>query len=94
MMIQEKLILKQDSAILKQIIQCLDCNYTEFAQVLEIGVSTLEHYRRGTRQFKLSMRQVKILAALLREIGLSLEDLPDDWIIEKPPNHNHIEPSI
>ena len=93
-MIQEKLILKQDSVILKQILECLDCNYTEFAQILGIGRTTLEQYRRGSRQFKLSMRQIKILSHLLREVGLALEELPDDWIIEKPNQTNHIEPSI
>jgi transcriptional regulator with XRE-family HTH domain len=83
MMIQEKLILTQDSPILKQVLKCLGLNYTEFAKKLEMGVTTLEQYRRGTRQFRLTIRQVKILISLLREVGLSIEDLPDDWIIEK-----------
>ncbi len=83
MMIQEKLILIEDRPILKQIIDRLGLNYTQFAKKMEIALTSLEYYRRGTRQFKLSTRQVKILISLLRQVGLSIEDLPDDWIIEK-----------
>jgi predicted transcriptional regulator len=83
MMIQEKLILTQDRPILKQIIDRLGLNYTEFAKKMEIALTSLEYYRRGTRQFKLSTRQFKILLSLLREVGLTIEELPDDWIVER-----------
>lgn len=82
-MIQEKLVLTQDCPILKQIIGALGLNYTQFAKRMEMALTSLEYYRRGTRQFKLSTRQIKILISLLQEVGLSIEDLPDDWIIDK-----------
>lgn len=93
MLVQIELILKQDQPVLRQILKPLGLSYVQFARRLEIDIATLEKYRRGDRQFRFSTHQAKVLIDLLDQVGLTLKDLPDDWIIEKP-NRNHIEPSI
>ena len=87
MIVQDRLITTSDQPILKQILKPLRLNYTRFAKRLEIDVTTLERYRCGERQLRLNTRQIKIMIELLSEVGLTFSDLPDDWIIEKPPNN-------
>ena len=86
MVVQDRLVISTDKPILKQILKSLRFSYTKFAKEIGVSIITLEGYRRGTRQFKLNMRQIKTLIALLAEVGLQIEDLPDDWIIDKPNN--------
>ena len=94
MLVQIELILKEDQPVLRQILKPLDLSYVQFARRLEIDIATLEKYRRGDRQFRFSTYQAKILIDLLDQVGLTLNDLPDDWIIEtQHRNKNHPKPS-
>jgi transcriptional regulator with XRE-family HTH domain len=86
MVVQDRLVISLERPILKQILKLLGFSYVQFAQELDIGITTLEQYRRGTRQFRLNMEQFKTLISLLDEVGLTIHDLPNDWIIDKPNN--------
>lgn len=83
MVVQCKVVLTNEKPVLLQILKPLGLNYADFARRLEIGISTLENYRRGTRQFRLTTRQIKILISILDEVGIDIRDLPDDWILDK-----------
>lgn len=83
MVVQNKLMISPDQPVLLQILKPLGLNYVQFARRLNIGISTLENYRRGTRKLRMSTDQVKTLVSLLEEVGLDIRELPDDWILDK-----------
>ena len=83
MLVQNELIIIKDQPVLKQILKPLGIKYVEFARSLEIDIATLEKYRRGSRQFRFNTRQAKVIINILEQVGLTIDDLPDDWIIEK-----------
>jgi succinate dehydrogenase flavin-adding protein (antitoxin of CptAB toxin-antitoxin module) len=78
----KRLYLATDRPVLHQLLEAWDINFTEFSRILEVKDKTLLRYRKGQRKFTLNTKQIKILHKMLDEIGLSFDDLPDDWIVE------------
>jgi transcriptional regulator with XRE-family HTH domain len=83
-MIEQKLILKKEIPVLDQILDVHNLSYNQFSEKLSISPNTLLQYRKGKREFKLNMKQIKVLSDLLDVFGVALDDLPEDWILEAP----------
>lgn len=82
-MIEEKFHLATDKPVLTQIIKWHNLTYKELALRLNTTERTLQRIRKGDIGLKLNMHQIKVLSELLRPFDTRLEDLPDDWILEK-----------
>lgn len=82
-MIDEKVELKTDIPVLEQIVKVHNLTYKELAEKLEITDGGLRKVRSGKNGFKMTMSQVRTLAILLKPFEVRLEDLPDDWMVEK-----------
>ncbi len=82
-MIDEKVKLETDRPVFEQIIAFHKITYKQLAKKLEITDGALRNIRNGDRSFKMSMSQVKALSELLKPFDIRLEDLPNDWFIEK-----------
>lgn len=72
--------------VLEQLLNEWNLDYIKFSKLLGFNRISLWQYRIGRREFRLSMTQIKTLESMLKEIGLSLVDLPDDWILDDPEN--------
>ncbi len=81
-MTQAKVHLQTNRPILDQILDVNKLTYEEFASRLGVSESKLRGIRSGNIRFWLSMEQVKVLAELLRPLGIHLEELSNNWIIE------------
>ena len=86
MIVQNKLSLSLEKPILRQILNMVGLSYVEFAQLLNINIKTLEHYRSGYSKPRFSISQIKAMLLILDAAGINIHDLPDDWIIDKPNN--------
>ena len=86
MVVQNRLIITSDQSVLPQIIKPLGLNYRQFARRIGVSINNLDNYRYGRRQCKFTTAQWKALHILFDEVGLQIEDLPDDWILDK---HNN-----
>lgn len=62
---------------LKSIREALGMSQQEMAQRLGVAVSTVSRWETGKTPPLLTLPQVKAFAAMLREIGLGVESLPD-----------------
>ena len=82
-MIEEKNTLVTKKPVLKMILEHHKLTYKSFSEKIGITDSGLRRVRLGNTTFKMSMRQMKTLQSLLKPLGLRLEDLPNDWMIEK-----------
>ncbi len=82
-MIKQIVKLSQDKPVIEQILEAHNFSYNDLADVLEINSETLRRYRKGERDFRLSMRQIKIINDLLLPFNINICELPDDWILEK-----------
>jgi len=64
---------------LKQVRERLGMTQEEFADALGLSRNTINRYERGIHQrIALSVGQIKRLVELMKQAGLSIEDLPDD----------------
>ena len=68
--------------MIEQILEAHNFSYNELADILGINSETLRRYRKGERDFRLSMRQIKIINDLLLPLNINICELPDDWILE------------
>ena len=82
-MIEENHALAKEKSVLEKILDHHKLTYKEFSEKIELSDSGLRRIRTGNRAFKMSMQQMKTLQSLLKPLGLKLEDLPNDWMIEK-----------
>jgi transcriptional regulator with XRE-family HTH domain len=82
-MIEEKVQLVPNRPVLDQIVEIHGLSYKELSKKLELTDGALRKIRRGSVKFKMTMRQVKVFQKLLEPFDKRLEDLPDDWILEK-----------
>jgi transcriptional regulator with XRE-family HTH domain len=82
-MIDEKVELKTDRPVFEQIIKVHQLTYKQLAKELKITDGALRKVRSGDRGFKMTMSQVKTLSKLLKPFDIRLEDLPEDWMVEK-----------
>lgn len=82
-MIEEKRKNATETAVLNLLLDYHKLTYKTFSKKIGITTSGLRKVRAGDNGFKMSMRQVKTLQALLKPLGLRLEELPDDWLVEK-----------
>jgi transcriptional regulator with XRE-family HTH domain len=90
-MINPKLIKIHDQiergvAPLKAIREALELNQAEFAVMLGVAVSTVSRWETGQSPVTLKIDQVKKLELLLKELGLTFQNLPD-WM--GPPENLH-----
>lgn len=53
-------------------------NQTDLAELLDTNVTTLSRWENGKSSPNLTFKQMKTLDILLKGMGLSLSDLPDD----------------
>ena len=86
MVVQDRLTILLDQSVLPQILKPLGLSYVKFARRIGISINTLENYRYGSRQCRLTTAQIKNMIEILDEVGLTFHDLPDDWILDKPNN--------
>jgi transcriptional regulator with XRE-family HTH domain len=64
---------------LKQVRERLEMTQEQFADALGLSRNTINRYERGIHQrIALSMGQIKRLVELMKQAGLSIEELPDD----------------
>ncbi|MDJ0509271.1 MAG: hypothetical protein QNJ64_08470 [Crocosphaera sp.] len=82
-MIEQKTKLAIDKPVFEQILQHHGLNYKELAEKLEITDRALRKIRSGNASLRMSMSQVKTLSALLSPFGVMLQELPNDWMVEK-----------
>ncbi len=82
-MIEEKVKLETNRSVIEQILDFHKITYKQLAQKLGITDRALRNLRNGERGLRLNMSQIKILQSLLQPFDKKLEDLPDDWILEK-----------
>lgn len=82
-MIEEKKHLATNKPVLQQILKEHQLDYKRLASLLGISESGLRNLRNGNRGLRLNMYQIKVLSELLSPFNTRLEDLPDDWILEK-----------
>ena len=82
-MIEENLHLSPNIPVLEQLIRKHGITYKELAIRLGTTERTLQRIRKGDIGLKLSMQQIKVLVELLEPFEEKLEDLPNDWILEK-----------
>jgi transcriptional regulator with XRE-family HTH domain len=59
------------------LLELLDITQKDFCDVMEIDTSTFRRWRQG-KPTRLTHVQAKTLDKLLRKIGLTIQDLPDD----------------
>jgi transcriptional regulator with XRE-family HTH domain len=81
-MIKQKLDLSKNKPVLEQILKVHNLTYENLSEQLGISPRTLRQYRQGTREFRLNMQQLKVLAELLEPFDMTILDLPNDWILE------------
>ena len=81
-MIDQKLALSNTRPVLEQILEAHKLSYVDFSEILGISRRTLLSYRKGEIEFKLNMKQIKILSDLLMIFEVNITDLPNDWILE------------
>ncbi|HEY9877255.1 MAG TPA: helix-turn-helix transcriptional regulator [Leptolyngbyaceae cyanobacterium] len=65
----------QDSA-LKRLREAAGLSQQELAMRIGVGVTTISRWERGASPAMLSVPQMK---ALCRELGMTIEELPDDF---------------
>lgn len=65
-------------SVFKQIREKTGMTQAEMANHLGITIATLSRWENGKHQPALTLKQVKTLTLLLRGMGLSIYDLPDD----------------
>ena len=65
----------KDSA-LKRLREAAGLSQQELASLIGVGVATISRWERGASPAMLSVPQMK---ALCRELGVALNDLPDDF---------------
>lgn len=82
-MIEKKCNFSTDRSVLDQLLEQRKLTNKDFAKMLGIQYRSFMRYREGNREFRLNTNQMKIFDNFLREMGLSLSDLPDDWIQDK-----------
>lgn len=70
---------KQEKSMLDQFLAQWELDYIRFAEYLGVDYTTLYRYRKGQREFALTMEQIQKLDKLLAKVGKRLSDLPADW---------------
>ena len=65
-------------SVFYQIRETTGMNQSELADLLDTNVTTLSRWENGKSNPNLSFKQIKTLDILLKGMGLSLSDLPDD----------------
>ncbi|MCA2685410.1 MAG: helix-turn-helix transcriptional regulator [Microcystis sp. M038S2] len=73
-----KVKLVEGENALKQIRQALGMSQRKFAEALGTYQKTIVRWENGETKAMLSVAQIKALQKAMRQIGLDIEDLPDD----------------
>ena len=63
---------------MKAIREELNLSQQELAQRLGVAVGSVSRWERGASQMSLTIPQIKNFMRLLREINMSIEDIPDE----------------
>lgn len=63
---------------LKAIREALGMSQQEFATQLGVAVASVSRWERGLSQMSLTVPQMKKFTKLLREINMTIEDIPDE----------------
>lgn len=64
---------------LKAIRNLLGMSQQQFASSLGLAVSTISRWERGQGSPMFTPSQFKVMLSALKEHGVSLSELPDDW---------------
>jgi predicted transcriptional regulator len=80
-----RLVLNSDKSVFRQLLEYWDINLSQFAAKLNISPKSFYNYHHGRSTFNMDLKQVKQLERMLQEVGLTFNDLPDDWMIDKIP---------
>lgn len=65
-------------SVFKQIRERTGMSQAELAEHLDITIATLSRWENGKHQPALTLKQIKTLGLVLRGMGISIYDLPDD----------------
>ena len=69
---------KNQMSVFYQIRERTGMSQSELAQLLGTNTTTLSRWENGKSKPTLNFKQIKTLSILLRGMGLSMADLPDD----------------
>ena len=79
-----KSINKRNITMLVQLRDRLSLSQEDLARLLDVSVFQVSRWERGESKFKLDIRQYKKFASLLKSVGLSINDIPDDVTEDLP----------
>lgn len=65
-------------SVFKQIREKTGMSQAELASHLDVTIATLSRWENGKHQPALTLKQIKTLGLMLRGMGISIYDLPDD----------------
>jgi|GEM_PF-561493 len=71
-------LFKEGEVVLRAIRESLEMSQEQFAREMGCSVSSINRWERGKGSPALSIPQIKQFNRLLRRIGMTVENLPDD----------------
>jgi transcriptional regulator with XRE-family HTH domain len=76
--------IEEGKAPMRVIRDQLGLTQPEFAVRLGVGVSTVSRWENGLSPVTLTIRQIKTFELMLQEVGITLQQLPDDLGLPRP----------
>lgn len=70
--------LQKGESPVKAVRSALDLSQVQFAARLGVAVSTVSRWENGQSPITLTLKQIKVLEAMLYDLGLTFRSLPDD----------------
>jgi DNA-binding transcriptional regulator YiaG len=70
--------IEEGDSALKVIRESLDMSQQEFASYIGVSTTSVSRWERGTSQMTLSLDQIRRFTELLRKLGMTLDNLPDN----------------
>jgi DNA-binding transcriptional regulator YiaG len=75
---------RKNTTIIRQLRERLNLSQEELGRLMDVSVFQVSRWERGETKFQLELKQYKKFVSLLKSVGLSIHDLPDDIWEELP----------